>query len=176
MQSSVRASQETQYVSATKPNWLMLLRETVAVCCENHMERINTNAEKMQCCCMLKQVGHIVTTVHGQAETPVHIWQVGKPQQMRFVAWPIFSVLPWTCKHSEYLDGFHVTVRIRYRVQLAIKPSRVCRNSALELQPDGGNPAHKLQFCPSNTTELSPSTKHDSHSENSCLVLDPRVH
>jgi hypothetical protein len=33
MQSSVRASQETHYVSATKPNRLMLFRETVAVYC-----------------------------------------------------------------------------------------------------------------------------------------------
>jgi hypothetical protein len=31
-------SQETHYVSATKPNRLMLFRETVAVFCENHME------------------------------------------------------------------------------------------------------------------------------------------
>jgi hypothetical protein len=34
----VRASQETHYVSATKPNRLMLFRETVAVCCETHTE------------------------------------------------------------------------------------------------------------------------------------------
>jgi hypothetical protein len=30
------------YVSATKPNRLMLLRERVAVYCENHTEHINT--------------------------------------------------------------------------------------------------------------------------------------
>jgi hypothetical protein len=35
---SVRTSQETHYVSATKPNRLMLFRETVAVYCENHTE------------------------------------------------------------------------------------------------------------------------------------------
>jgi hypothetical protein len=34
----VRTSQETHYVSATEPNRLMLLGETVAVCCENHTE------------------------------------------------------------------------------------------------------------------------------------------
>jgi hypothetical protein len=39
---SVRTSQETHYVSATKPNQLMLFRETIAVYCENHMEHINT--------------------------------------------------------------------------------------------------------------------------------------
>jgi hypothetical protein len=32
----VRTSQETHYVSAKKPNRLMLFRETVAVYCENH--------------------------------------------------------------------------------------------------------------------------------------------
>jgi hypothetical protein len=35
---SVRTSQETRYVTATKPNRLMLFRETVAVYCENHRE------------------------------------------------------------------------------------------------------------------------------------------
>jgi hypothetical protein len=38
----VRTSQETHYVSATKPNRLMLFRETVAVYCENHTEHTNT--------------------------------------------------------------------------------------------------------------------------------------
>jgi predicted Zn-dependent protease with MMP-like domain len=33
---SGRTSQETHYVSATKPNRLMLFREAVAVYCENH--------------------------------------------------------------------------------------------------------------------------------------------
>jgi hypothetical protein len=41
MQSSVRASQETHYVSATKPNRLILFREIIAVYCENHMEHMN---------------------------------------------------------------------------------------------------------------------------------------
>jgi hypothetical protein len=35
-------SQETHYVSATKPNRLMLFREIIAVYCENHTEHINT--------------------------------------------------------------------------------------------------------------------------------------
>jgi hypothetical protein len=39
---SVRTSQETHYVSATKPNRLMLFRETVAVYCEIHVEHTNT--------------------------------------------------------------------------------------------------------------------------------------
>jgi hypothetical protein len=39
---SVRTAQKTHYVSATKPNRLMLFRETVAVYCENHTEHINT--------------------------------------------------------------------------------------------------------------------------------------
>jgi hypothetical protein len=37
----VRTSQETHYVSATKPNRLMLFRETVAVYCETHTEHTN---------------------------------------------------------------------------------------------------------------------------------------
>jgi hypothetical protein len=39
---SVRTSQETHYVSATKPSRLMLFRERVAVYCENHTEHTNT--------------------------------------------------------------------------------------------------------------------------------------
>jgi hypothetical protein len=39
---TVRTSQETHYVSATKPNRLILLKETVAVYCENHTEHTNT--------------------------------------------------------------------------------------------------------------------------------------
>jgi hypothetical protein len=38
----VRTSQETHYVSATKPNRLMLFGETVAVYCENYTEHIDT--------------------------------------------------------------------------------------------------------------------------------------
>jgi hypothetical protein len=38
----VRTSQETHYVSATKPNRLMLFGETVAVYCENHTEHTDT--------------------------------------------------------------------------------------------------------------------------------------
>jgi hypothetical protein len=38
---SVRTWQEAHYVPATKPNRLILFRETVAVYCENHMEHIN---------------------------------------------------------------------------------------------------------------------------------------
>jgi hypothetical protein len=44
-------TQETHYVSATETNRLMLFGETVAVCCENHTEHINTlcgqNAETL---------------------------------------------------------------------------------------------------------------------------------
>jgi hypothetical protein len=59
---SVRTSQETHYVSATKTNRLILFRETVAVYCENHTKHINTlcgqNAENFS---MLKQVVHMVS-------------------------------------------------------------------------------------------------------------------
>jgi hypothetical protein len=39
---SVRISQDTHYVCATKPNRWMLFREIIAVYCENHTEHINT--------------------------------------------------------------------------------------------------------------------------------------
>jgi hypothetical protein len=38
----VRTSQETHYISATKPNRLMLFRETVAVYCKNRTEHTDT--------------------------------------------------------------------------------------------------------------------------------------
>jgi hypothetical protein len=38
----VRTTQETHYVSAAKPNRLMLFRETVTVYCEKHMEHTDT--------------------------------------------------------------------------------------------------------------------------------------
>jgi hypothetical protein len=39
---SVRTSRETRYASVTKPNRLVLFRETVAVYCENHTEHADT--------------------------------------------------------------------------------------------------------------------------------------
>jgi hypothetical protein len=54
-----RPSQETHYVSATKPNRLMLFRETVAVCCENRMEHVG----RIRSLWLLKQLVYIVTTV-----------------------------------------------------------------------------------------------------------------
>jgi hypothetical protein len=42
VKNSVRTSQETYYVSVTKPNRLMLYGETVAVYRENHTEHTNT--------------------------------------------------------------------------------------------------------------------------------------
>jgi hypothetical protein len=38
---SIRKSKETHYISATEPNWLMLLGETIAVYCEKHSEHTN---------------------------------------------------------------------------------------------------------------------------------------
>jgi hypothetical protein len=51
------------YVSATKPNRLMLFREIIAVYCENHTEHINTLCGQNAVILMLKQVVHMVTTV-----------------------------------------------------------------------------------------------------------------
>jgi hypothetical protein len=42
LKSSVRTSQGTHCVSVTTADRLMLFRETIAVCCENHTEHINT--------------------------------------------------------------------------------------------------------------------------------------
>jgi hypothetical protein len=39
---TVRTSQETQYVSFTEPNQLMLYGETVNVYCENHLDHADT--------------------------------------------------------------------------------------------------------------------------------------
>jgi hypothetical protein len=39
---NVHTSQETHFVPATKPNRLILFRETVPVYCENHMEHTIT--------------------------------------------------------------------------------------------------------------------------------------
>jgi hypothetical protein len=41
-ENSVRNSHGTHHFSAIKPNRLMLFRETVDVCCENHTEHTNT--------------------------------------------------------------------------------------------------------------------------------------
>jgi hypothetical protein len=59
---SVRTSQETHYISTTKPNRLMLLGETVAVYCENHTEHRYTVWAECGVFGMLKQVVRIGTT------------------------------------------------------------------------------------------------------------------
>jgi hypothetical protein len=59
---SVRTSQETHCVSATKPNRLMLFREAVAVYCEKHTNLQIHSVGRMQSYIMLKQVVCIVTT------------------------------------------------------------------------------------------------------------------
>jgi hypothetical protein len=61
---SVRASQETHYVSATKPNRLMLFREIIAVC-ENHTEHINRRCGQNTefYFLMSNQMVHILTTM-----------------------------------------------------------------------------------------------------------------
>jgi hypothetical protein len=51
------------YVSTTKPNRLMLFRETVAVYCENHKEHTEIHSVgRMQSFITLDQMVHIVTT------------------------------------------------------------------------------------------------------------------
>jgi hypothetical protein len=60
---SVRTSQETHYVSTTKPNRLMLFRETVAVYCENHTEHKYVLCVQDKEFLMLKFVVYIVPAV-----------------------------------------------------------------------------------------------------------------
>jgi hypothetical protein len=53
IRNSPHTSQETYYISATKPNRLMLFRETFAVYCENHKEQI-LSVDRMHISSMLK--------------------------------------------------------------------------------------------------------------------------
>jgi thioredoxin-related protein len=57
IRSSVRTSQETRYVAATKTNRLMLFGEIICIYCENSIKHINTLCRDF----VLKQVVHIVT-------------------------------------------------------------------------------------------------------------------
>jgi hypothetical protein len=59
---SVRTSQETHYVSTTKPNRLMLFGETVAGYCENHTEHTHTLCGQNAEFWYVGQVVNIVTT------------------------------------------------------------------------------------------------------------------
>jgi hypothetical protein len=60
---SVRASQQTHYVSATTTNRLMLFRKIIAVYCENYTKHTNTICgQKMRSISVLKQVVDILTT------------------------------------------------------------------------------------------------------------------
>jgi hypothetical protein len=59
---SVCTSHEAHYVTATKPNRLMLFGETVSVYCANHTEHQIHSVGRMQSFSMLKRVVHIVTT------------------------------------------------------------------------------------------------------------------
>jgi hypothetical protein len=61
---SVRTSQETRYVSATKTNRLLLFRETVFVHYENDTEHTNTHCVyRNQSFNVLKRAVHIIPTV-----------------------------------------------------------------------------------------------------------------
>jgi hypothetical protein len=51
---SVRTSQETRHVSATKRDRLMLFEETFAVYCENHTEHTDTLCGQISGFCNIK--------------------------------------------------------------------------------------------------------------------------
>jgi hypothetical protein len=74
---SVRTSQETHYISTTKPNRLMLCRETIAVYCENHLEHITLCGHRTNSFSMSEQVVHIVITwlniLESQGSGPVKL-------------------------------------------------------------------------------------------------------
>jgi hypothetical protein len=59
---SVRTSHETHYFSTTEPNPLMLCEETVAVCCENHMEHTDKLGGQNVELSVLTRVVRIVAT------------------------------------------------------------------------------------------------------------------
>jgi hypothetical protein len=81
----VRTSQETHYVSITRPNRLMLFRETVAVYCENHTEHTDTlcgqNAEFYKAVSTLasrgsnraQSRGHVIT-FHAACSYVCQLW------------------------------------------------------------------------------------------------------
>jgi hypothetical protein len=69
---SVRTSQETHYLSATKTNRLMLFKETVSVYCENHTEHTNKqNAGSFN----IKAQVTIVTAVTKKLTVKVTVWE-----------------------------------------------------------------------------------------------------
>jgi hypothetical protein len=59
---SVRTSQETHHVSATKPNQLMLFREMTAVYYDKHMKHTYRLCGRRQSFNLLKEEVHTVTT------------------------------------------------------------------------------------------------------------------
>jgi hypothetical protein len=58
----VCTSQETHYVSTTKPSRLMLFRERNAAYCENHTKHTDTLCGQNAEFSVLKHMAHIVTT------------------------------------------------------------------------------------------------------------------
>lgn len=56
---SIHTSQRTKFVSNINTNLWMLLRERVAVSCENHNEEINKHFSHMHCYILLKKVARI---------------------------------------------------------------------------------------------------------------------
>jgi hypothetical protein len=103
---SVRTSQETHYVSATKPSRLMLCGETVAVYCENRTEHINTL---------------LGTSVRTSQET--HYVSATKPSRLMLCGETVAVYCENRTEHintlsghfSSYLTGD--TLRLNYRAQ-----------------------------------------------------------
>jgi hypothetical protein len=109
MQSSVRTSQETHYVSATKPNCLILFREVTAV-------RIIRNTQ-IHC------VGRMQSSVHASQET--HYVSATKPNRLMLFR-EIIAVYCENHEHTNTLCGQNAefspyltgnTLRLRYKAQ-----------------------------------------------------------
>jgi hypothetical protein len=97
---SVRTSQRTHYVSATKPNRLMPYGEIIAVCCENHMEHVNTRkySAGWTCCNSLCTVCTLLPPVFKVGTSEVKIDFTDPPLTMDgtrpWSGFLIFSPLP----------------------------------------------------------------------------------
>jgi hypothetical protein len=85
-----RTSQETHYVTATKPNRLMLFKETVAVYCENHTEHTDT---------LCRQKAVYINSVRTSQET--HYVSATKPNRLMLSG---ETVAVYCENHTEHTD------------------------------------------------------------------------
>jgi hypothetical protein len=98
--------QETHYVSATKPNLLMLFGETVAVYCENRMEHINT-----LCGQKTQSVPHRNTLRLRYKAKPVNaVWG-----NSRCLLWELYGTHKYILWAENLICTSQETLRLRYK-------------------------------------------------------------